>query len=440
VAAAETAAESPSSAARRLTAPVADRQSAVVELWRATDPLLAELRAGRRGPGRGTERGPAASVNYGAAGIAAALLGIAGARADAELLSLADAWCTRAEALSGRADAFANPELELTGETLGEAAPLHARSGVASVRAAVARALGDDAMHAAAVGEFIEASVKGHKGYDLTLGRAGTVLGAALCWTASRQPLRAIRCFSWAARTWPLSGAGLTAWAGLVRASTATWASPMAGPACSTPRSSGTARPETHCHPRWASGWSSSPGWPSRPPALAASPGPVASRLRRGRPPACPAGAMAPPDTWASGALLISSSAIPASSSTRSRQGGGCGMPRHGRQPVLRPDRPRLRPAAPPPHHPRMMPGCGARGAWPSAARISGSSRRSSAQPVQGTARPRSAGRRPGPAGASRSPVLRGGRWPPALLRAFADPRPPRSASLSRIPSHSLTG
>lgn len=146
----------------------------------AIDALLAEVGFEGERLAAEPERGPTASVNYGAAGVASALLRIAAAREDPRLLALADAWCARAEALAERDDAFENAEVDLTADTIGTAAPLHARSGVAAVRAAVARALGDDAMQRAATEAFAEASGSGHKGYDLAIGRAGTILAAAL--------------------------------------------------------------------------------------------------------------------------------------------------------------------------------------------------------------------------------------------------------------------
>jgi serine/threonine-protein kinase len=158
---------------------VATRLPVVSPLAEAADKILAQLDYDGRFAAE-PERGPTASVNYGAAGIAYALYRIAAAREDGRLLALADAWCTRAEALSTRADAFENEAIELSAATIGSAAPLHARSGVAAVRAAIARAQGDDGMHAAAVAAFVEASADGHKGNDLALGRAGTVLHAAL--------------------------------------------------------------------------------------------------------------------------------------------------------------------------------------------------------------------------------------------------------------------
>jgi|CXWL01.1.fsa_nt_gi serine/threonine-protein kinase len=122
---------------------------------------------------------PAASINYGAAGLALGLLRIAEARGDVCLLARAEAWLERAEALAGTEEGFFNPAIEITREVVGESSPYHSPAGVAAVRARFARAVGDRAGQAAAVRAFVELSERPPAGDDLTLGRSATVLGAA---------------------------------------------------------------------------------------------------------------------------------------------------------------------------------------------------------------------------------------------------------------------
>jgi eukaryotic-like serine/threonine-protein kinase len=153
---------------------------AVSPIAAAADSILGEIGFDGEALQDAPSRGPTASLNYGAAGVALALARIAAAREDATLLALADAWCARAERLADDADGFANPDVELTPATVGSAAPLHARAGVAAVRALLGRAFADDTMQADAVTRFIAASADGHHGHDLALGRSATVLGAAL--------------------------------------------------------------------------------------------------------------------------------------------------------------------------------------------------------------------------------------------------------------------
>jgi serine/threonine-protein kinase len=122
---------------------------------------------------------PKASVTYGAAGLAYALLRLARAREDTELLALADVWSQRATALAPEPEAFYNAEFEIDVSTVGRSSPYHTLSGVHWVSACVSHARADvvgfnTACHAAAL-----ASEDLSENPDLTLGRAGTLLAYA---------------------------------------------------------------------------------------------------------------------------------------------------------------------------------------------------------------------------------------------------------------------
>jgi serine/threonine-protein kinase len=141
---------------------------------------------------------PRASVFLGAGGIACALYRMALQRDDARLLALADLWLTRAEGAAGAADAFLNPEMDLTAAVAGTVSPYHTASGLAAVRALVAHAQGD--LHAArqAAARFARLGLEpiapiaaddgeaegepppGSGNPDLTLGRSGVLLVSAL--------------------------------------------------------------------------------------------------------------------------------------------------------------------------------------------------------------------------------------------------------------------
>jgi serine/threonine-protein kinase len=123
---------------------------------------------------------PTATVNYGAAGIACALYRIALARDDAALLSLADVWAERAAAAAGPPESFYNPALEITAETVGAASAYHGPAGIQAVRALVAHSLGFPGLHGAAVSAFLAAARVPNESPDLTLGRSGLLLAAAL--------------------------------------------------------------------------------------------------------------------------------------------------------------------------------------------------------------------------------------------------------------------
>ena len=125
---------------------------------------------------------PRASVSYGAAGIACALHRIALAREDAEVLSLADLWAAKAARVAAEAgdEAFYRPGSRLVPEQLGRVSPYHTASGVHAVRAMIAQALGDPGSRREAVKAFVAAADEPCSNPDLTLGRSGVLLAAAL--------------------------------------------------------------------------------------------------------------------------------------------------------------------------------------------------------------------------------------------------------------------
>jgi hypothetical protein len=126
------------------------------------------------------EPSPLCSVNTGAAGAAYALYRIASTQQDAEMLALAELWITHAERhAAGNAGAFYSPELEITPETVGRASLFHSPSGVACVHSLICAGLGDEAAASQAADRFIARSQVPCDRIDLTLGGAGTLLGAA---------------------------------------------------------------------------------------------------------------------------------------------------------------------------------------------------------------------------------------------------------------------
>ncbi len=122
---------------------------------------------------------PRASVHFGAGGIACALYRIALAREDGALLSLADLWASRASKESGE-EAFSNPEMDITAESVGRVSPFHAATGPRAVQALIAHVSGNRAAQARAIAEFLTAAREPCPNPDLTLGRSGLLLAAAL--------------------------------------------------------------------------------------------------------------------------------------------------------------------------------------------------------------------------------------------------------------------
>ncbi len=124
--------------------------------------------------------GPAASIMYGAAGIAIGMLHVAQRREDEAALALSDLWAVRAVRESRREDAFHNAAIQITPDVVGTASPFHSLSGVHATAALVAAAQGDQMSQAAAIAEFVASTSDGAAGLDLTVGQGSIALGAAL--------------------------------------------------------------------------------------------------------------------------------------------------------------------------------------------------------------------------------------------------------------------
>ncbi|HTQ80038.1 MAG TPA: lanthionine synthetase LanC family protein, partial [Thermoanaerobaculia bacterium] len=157
--------------------------------------VIAELRPGGSFTARDVTP-PTASLFFGAGGLACGLYRLALRRADAgdtgaaRLLAAADLWLSQAERAAEAPEAFLNPAMDMTPEVAGTISPYHTPSGLAALRALLANAQGDasGALHATrvftrlALGWLDEpgAAPRGTEGLDLTLGRSGVLLAAAL--------------------------------------------------------------------------------------------------------------------------------------------------------------------------------------------------------------------------------------------------------------------
>jgi serine/threonine-protein kinase len=127
-----------------------------------------------------TSGAPIASVTYGMAGVACALYRLALIRSDARALAAADLWITRAVAEQGRPNAFRATRMGLSTRAIGAVSPYHTVSGVHVVNGLVAQALGDEARLGDAVLRYTGAVARPCASRDLTLGRAGILVGASL--------------------------------------------------------------------------------------------------------------------------------------------------------------------------------------------------------------------------------------------------------------------
>jgi len=123
---------------------------------------------------------PKASINYGAAGAAFGLLRIATIRSDPKLLARADVWRSRAALHLGSDDGWYDDGTDLPKALIGPISPYHTAAGLHATAAFLAYARGDRVSRRNAIQSFIEASQAPCDNLDLTLGRCGTLLAAAL--------------------------------------------------------------------------------------------------------------------------------------------------------------------------------------------------------------------------------------------------------------------
>jgi eukaryotic-like serine/threonine-protein kinase len=129
----------------------------------------------------GLKAAPRVSVTYGSAGVAYGLYRMACAREDARLLALADLWATRAARDMDLGDAFYCSDIQITPEVVGRVSPYHTASGVHLVQGLIGQAMGDVVSQLVAVEKFVAAVTAAPcENLDVTLGRSGTLLGAAL--------------------------------------------------------------------------------------------------------------------------------------------------------------------------------------------------------------------------------------------------------------------
>lgn len=122
---------------------------------------------------------PTATVTYGAAGIAYALLRLARFGEDPARLAEADLWAERAVADIVHDDAIWNESLGITPTGFGHGSLYHHASGVHVVRALIAQARCDDTGLLTAIDSFVE-TAGDSRALDIGFGRSGLLLGCSL--------------------------------------------------------------------------------------------------------------------------------------------------------------------------------------------------------------------------------------------------------------------
>ncbi len=122
---------------------------------------------------------PLCSVNFGAAGIAYALYRLACVREEPQLLFLADLWSQRALRDKNDPWAFRSRDLKLDEAVNGAVSLYHTLAGVHCVQGLISTAMGDVVSSNLAIRRFVAVSRNPCSNWDLTLGRTGTLIGAA---------------------------------------------------------------------------------------------------------------------------------------------------------------------------------------------------------------------------------------------------------------------
>ena len=156
-----------------------------------------------------------ASVNDGCAGAAVAMLRIAEARNDPRLLALADVWRSRAAALHAADNAW-----NVTNPSVGGVSTYHREPGSHAVAAMIAAARGDAAAQRRALRAFLAASSRKCPQLDVTLGRSGTLLAAAMLLEHGAEA-KALRAFG--AKTMRAIWRELDTWPVIAKAPAATF-------------------------------------------------------------------------------------------------------------------------------------------------------------------------------------------------------------------------
>jgi len=120
---------------------------------------------------------PTASLTYGAAGIAYALVTLARKRSDARLIAAADLWVQRAYSSSKKPEAFRNDALGFGPDIASESSLFHGLLGIHFVRTLASAVIGDRSAAVQSLDNFILCSRADCGELDLFLGKAGILLG-----------------------------------------------------------------------------------------------------------------------------------------------------------------------------------------------------------------------------------------------------------------------
>ncbi|MEX3972035.1 lanthionine synthetase LanC family protein [Paraburkholderia caribensis] len=126
------------------------------------------------------QRIPTASISYGAAGIAMALYCASAVQGEPRLLTLAQIWAERAEHELASPNGMVSDELGIDRQSIGNGSVWFGAPGIHLVKALTSHAVGDQLSLSNALAAYDAACDCAVVSQDLTIGRAGQLLGYAL--------------------------------------------------------------------------------------------------------------------------------------------------------------------------------------------------------------------------------------------------------------------
>jgi len=130
---------------------------------------------------KGFQNPPTCSINYGSSGVAYVYHRIACVKQDATLSDLADVWANRALSFHRNYnDAFYSPAIGITEKIVGKTSLYHSPAGIYLMQAMISNSRNDLHTLRKAVGGFLLTTKSPCDNIDVTLGKAGLLIGCSI--------------------------------------------------------------------------------------------------------------------------------------------------------------------------------------------------------------------------------------------------------------------
>ena len=129
---------------------------------------------------KGFRNSPTSSINYGSGGIAYMYHRLACTRQDTALSDLADIWANRALSFDDQDRAFYSPAIGITEKVVGKHSLYHSPAGIYLTQALISNARNDLHTLHHAVNDFLLTTKDPCDKIDVTLGKAGLLIGCSL--------------------------------------------------------------------------------------------------------------------------------------------------------------------------------------------------------------------------------------------------------------------